>query len=96
MLEDILAGHRGIRSAVLYGSRATGAYRNGSDIDLTLHVDDSFSYNDLLRVKEAFNASDIPYMVDISDYRKISNENLKDHIQRAGKVLYRREGEPPG
>jgi len=32
----------GIEGVTLYGSRAKGTYRNGSDIDITLHTDGTF------------------------------------------------------
>jgi predicted nucleotidyltransferase len=86
----LLAKYPGIRSAVLYGSRAKGSYKNGSDIDLSLHTDDAFSHADLLRLMGDFDDSDLPYMVDILDYRKLENEGLKEHIRRVGKVLYER------
>ena len=35
-----LAHYPQVEKAVLYGSRATGTYRNGSDIDLALFGDD--------------------------------------------------------
>jgi predicted nucleotidyltransferase len=36
----VLARYPQVEKAVLYGSRATGNYRNGSDIDLALFGDD--------------------------------------------------------
>jgi len=35
-VQGILAKHPKISKAMLYGSRAKGTYRNGSDVDLTL------------------------------------------------------------
>jgi predicted nucleotidyltransferase len=35
-LQSVLAHYREVEKAVLYGSRAKGTYRPGSDIDLTL------------------------------------------------------------
>ena len=32
--------------------------------------------------------SDKPYLVDVSIYDKLSNPDLKAHIDRVGKVLY--------
>ncbi|MDR0709989.1 MAG: nucleotidyltransferase domain-containing protein [Spirochaetaceae bacterium] len=89
-VKKLLSKYPGIRSAVLYGSRARGTYKNGSDIDLTLHTDDAFTHADLLRLANDFDDSDLPYMVDLSEYRKLQNENLKEHIRRVGKVLYER------
>jgi len=77
-----------IRQAVIYGSRAKGEYSKGSDIDLSLKTDGSFTHKDLLDITGDFDDSDIPYFVDVSIYEKLSNSSLKAHIDRVGKVLY--------
>jgi predicted nucleotidyltransferase len=92
-IRTILVKYSNIQSAILYGSRAKGNYKTGSDIDITLQVDDTFCYTDLLQVIGDFDDSDIPYMVDVSDYRKLQDENLRDHIMRVGKFLYKKESE---
>jgi len=87
-LNAIFRKYPGIKQAVLYGSRAKGKYRNGSDIDMTLKTESAFSRTDLLHIAGDFDDSDMPYFVDVSIYDKISNPDLKAHIDRVGKVLY--------
>jgi predicted nucleotidyltransferase len=87
-LNSIFRKYPGIRQVILYGSRAKGKYRNGSDIDLTLKTDDTFTRTSLLRLAGDFDDSDMPYYVDVSIYDKLSNPDLKAHIDRVGKVLY--------
>jgi predicted nucleotidyltransferase len=87
-LDSIFRKYPGIKQAVLYGSRAKGKYRIGSDIDLTIMADNTFTRTDLLRIAEDFDDSDMPYFVDVSIYDKLSNQDLKAHIDRVGKVLY--------
>jgi len=87
-LHSIFIKYSGIKQAVLYGSRAKGKFRAGSDIDLTLKTDNSFSRKNLLCIENDFDDSDLPYFVDISIYEKLSNPDLKAHIDRMGKVLY--------
>ena len=87
-LELIFRKYSGIRQVIIYGSRAKGNYRDGSDIDLSLKTDNSFTHTDLLRIANDLDDSDIPYFVDVSIYDKISNPDLKAHIDRVGKVLY--------
>ena len=84
----IFRNYPGVEYVVLYGSRAKGNYRTGSDIDISLKTDISFSFTDLLRIGNDLDDSDIPYFVDVSVYDKISNPDLKAHIDRVGKVLY--------
>ena len=87
-LNVIFGKYSGIKQAVLYGSRAKGKYRKGSDIDLSLKTESAFTRTDLLHISGDFDDSDIPYFVDVSIYDKLSNPELKAHIDRVGKVLY--------
>ena len=87
-LNLIFCKYIGIKEVVLYGSRAKGEYRKGSDIDMSLKTDKNFTRTDLLRIADDFDESDIPYFVDVSIYDQLSNAELKAHIDRVGKVLY--------
>jgi predicted nucleotidyltransferase len=88
-LDAIFSKYPGIKEAILYGSRAKGNCRRGSDIDLSLKTADTFKFTDLLHIAGDFDDSDMPYFVDVSIYERLSNPDLKDHINRVGKVLYR-------
>lgn len=90
-LNSIFYKYSGIIQVVLYGSRAKGNYRNGSDIDLSLKTSPAFTRTDLLHIAGDFDDSDMPYFVDVCIYEKISNPDLKAHIDRIGKVLYNGE-----
>jgi len=87
-LDSIFRKYTGIRQAILYGSRAKGKYRRGSDIDLSLKTGNEFTFTELLRIAGDFDDSDIPFFVDVSIYEKLSNPDLKAHIDRVGKVLF--------
>ena len=87
-LNTIFRKYSGIQKAILYGSRAKGNYRKGSDIDITLLTDNTFTRRDLLHITGDFDDSDMPYFVDVSIYDKLSNPDLKAHIDRVGKVIY--------
>ena len=91
-LDIIFRRYPGIRQAILYGSRAKGDYRSGSDIDLSLKTHDVFTRADLLHISGDFYDSDIPYFIDVSIYDELSNPDLKAHIDRVGKVLYSASG----
>ena len=41
---DVFANYPQVEEAVLYGSRARGDYKNGSDIDLTLRGGDALTH----------------------------------------------------
>jgi len=87
-INSIVQKYPGIKQVILYGSRAKMNFRKGSDIDLSLKTDNTFTHFDLLHIASDFDDSDMPYFVDVSVYSKISNPDLKAHIDRVGKVLY--------
>ena len=88
-LNSIFCKYPGIRQVILYGSRAKGNHREGSDIDISLKLEDEFDFTSLLRIAGELDDSDIPYLVDVSVYADLSNKDLKAHIDRVGKVLYK-------
>ena len=90
-LKVLFKKYPGIQKVILYGSRAMGNYKNGSDIDITLEVDDTFSYTDLSRLCGNFDDSDLPYFVDCSIYKNLENQDLKEHINRVGQVIYTKD-----
>ena len=87
-INQVLAQYPNIEQAVLYGSRAKGNYRRGSDIDLALFGD--LSYNQLLHLETAIDDLLLPYKVDLSLHTQIDNPDLLAHIQRVGTVFYQR------
>lgn len=85
----ILACHPGVERAIVYGSRAKGTFRTGSDIDLTL-VGARLSHVDLLRLMREFDESSIPYRVDLSLLESIQDSAVRSHIERWGQVFFQR------
>ncbi|MBN8587362.1 MAG: restriction endonuclease subunit S [Rhodothermia bacterium] len=75
-----------IEQVILYGSRAKGNYKNGSDIDLTIVGD--LDYNSLLKLENQLDDLLLPYKMDLSLKHKITNPDLLNHIERVGKVFY--------
>ncbi len=78
-----------IEEALLYGSRAKGNYRPGSDIDLTLKGE-HLTYQDLLDIELALDDLLLPYKIDLSLHRHLDNPALIEHIDRVGKQFYSR------
>ncbi|OYQ39584.1 hypothetical protein CHU92_04625 [Flavobacterium cyanobacteriorum] len=84
----ILSSCESIEEVIIYGSRAKGNYREGSDIDITLLGD--VSEKDFSKLYNDLEDSYIPYLFDISIYDKLNSESLKDHIKRVGKTFYKK------
>jgi predicted nucleotidyltransferase len=66
---------------LIHGSRAMGACRPGSDIDLTLKGR-QLQWNDLQSIELEIDKLLLPYKVDLSLYEQIDNKELIDHIDR--------------
>lgn len=88
-LHAILASCPAVEKAVIYGSRAKGNYKPGSDIDLTL-IGPALTQDMLAQLAGQFEESAIPYQVDLSIQDSIDNPSLLEHIARVGQVLYTR------
>ena len=86
-IQSVFAQYGNIEKAILYGSRAKGNYRTGSDIDLTL-VGENLDLATLFKIENELDDLLLPYKIDLSIYHKIENKDLTDHIIRVGVVFY--------
>ena len=89
-INQIFKKYPAITKVIIYGSRAMGTYKNGSDIDLTI-IDYQLKDQDYTQLFVDLDDLFIPYTFDLSLYREIDNEDLKAHIQRVGQVFYERD-----
>jgi len=76
-----------VEKAVLYGSRAKGNYRNGSDIDLTLFGGADLTLNVLYEIMGEIDDLLLPYTIDLSIFNHINDGDVIEHIQRAGVIF---------
>ncbi len=83
-----------VQKAVLYGSRAKGNYRNGSDIDLTL-FGEQLDHSVMTSIDNELDDLLLPYHIDLSVFDQLTHPELIDHIRRVGKVLYERTPASP-
>ena len=90
MIKEILSRNvADIDKVSLYGSRATGEYKDNSDIDLVLYGDIDEAKAD--RLWTCFSESLLPYKVDIYIYRHINYPPLKHRIDQQGQILFTKE-----
>ncbi|MCF8303943.1 MAG: nucleotidyltransferase domain-containing protein [Bacteroidales bacterium] len=91
LIIETIAAEANIRKAILYGSRALGNAKKGSDIDIaiqTFNADHTLSN----KISTTLNQElPIPYYVDVIDYDSIENKALKKHIDQYGKVFYEKK-----
>lgn len=86
----VLATFPQVEQAILYGSRAKGNFKNGSDIDLCL-VGPSLTLPVLLNIDNALDDLLLPYKIDLSLHHHLDNAELRAHIARVGVGFYRKD-----
>lgn len=89
----VLARYPQVEQAVLYGSRAKGNFKRGSDIDLTLHGGASLTLNVLYKIMDDLDELLLPYTIDLSLFDSIDDPAMIAHIQRVGIPLCSRDSQ---
>lgn len=88
LILDALKKFAEIDKAIIFGSRAMGNYKKGSDIDFAIFGNE-ITTNTVTRLSALINQElPIPYFVDVINYNTISNVKLKEHIEKEGIVFY--------
>ena len=95
-LLELIRSHPQVQNVVLYGSRALGRQRAGSDIDLCLEAP-SMELGELLELEAELDDLLLPWNIDLQLRHLIAHEGLLSHIERAGQLLWERtpNGKPP-
>ncbi len=84
---DIFKQYEEIEAVILYGSRAKGNFKPGSDIDLTL-IGKGLNMAVLNKISLELDDLLLPFSFDLSLYHHIKQPDLMDHIRRVGKVFF--------
>lgn len=87
-LSGVFERYPQIMRVILYGSRAKGNFKPGSDIDITL--DAQMDSRTLGKLVTELDDLLLPYQIDVSLYHQLQNLELKSHIDRVGQVLFER------
>ncbi len=85
----ILESDEKIQDVILFGSRAKGCFRDGSDIDLALKGN-NLILDDLLTISTMLDDLFLPYKFDLVIFERILEPKLKEHIDRVGILLFSR------
>jgi uncharacterized protein len=76
-----------VKKVLLFGSRAMGNFKRGSDVDITLKG--NIDHSTLSEIRNALGEeSKMPYFFDVLVYNEIEKEELRKHIDTYGVMLY--------
>lgn len=87
-IRAILAQHPAVETALVFGSRAKGNYKRGSDVDLALR---GVELTERIAAQIAYYLNEetiMPYHFDVLAYSHIANPALRAHIDRVGREIY--------
>jgi uncharacterized protein len=84
----VFANYSQIEKAILYGSRAKGNYKTGSDIDLTLCGGAELNLSVLYKIMDEVDELFLPYTIDLSIFMQINDPEVIEHIRRVGVIFY--------
>lgn len=91
----VLRRYPQVERAILYGSRAKGTYKNGSDIDLTLRGSAGLTLNVLYNILDDLDELLLPYTIDLSIFDNIDDPDVIEHIQRVAVAFYEKDEAVP-
>lgn len=87
MIHQVFYRHPEIENVLIYGSRAKGNFRPGSDIDLTFQGKD-ITHSMLNKISLELDDLLLPYTFDLSLYDQITDPSLLEHIKEVGLIFY--------
>jgi len=90
-VQEVLARFPQVERAVLFGSRAKGVQKPGSDIDLALSGP-RLDWRVLGRIEDALDDLLLPYDFSLLHHHERTDPEVAGHIARVGFPFYHREG----
>ena len=90
IIYSILDSVEHLDEVIIFGSRAKGNYRPGSDIDLALRGE-KLNHDDLSNLYGKFDDSLLPYTFDLLIFNNKLDKDIKEHIERVGKIFYKKQ-----
>jgi predicted nucleotidyltransferase len=85
-LKSVFQSFPEIEKAFIFGSRAEGTFREGSDIDIALKG--SLNFRLMLRISRKLDELNLPYKIDLVDIDRVTEQALVQHIENVGVEIY--------
>lgn len=79
-----------IEKAAIFGSRAMGNYKNGSDVDLVIYGS-KVTVETINKLSIILNEEvPLPYYFDVVNYESLDNQQMKIHLDTYARIFYTR------
>jgi predicted nucleotidyltransferase len=88
-VSQVLSEFPAVEKAVLFGSRAKGTHKVGSDIDLAL-IGPELDWQTIGGIHLAFDDSELPYRFSLVHWNGNTDPDVAAHILRVGIPVYER------
>ncbi|MEI6466518.1 MAG: nucleotidyltransferase domain-containing protein [Verrucomicrobiota bacterium] len=89
-IAGVLAHFPEVERAVLFGSRAKGTHKPGSDIDLSL-VGEALDWRTVGKIYDALDDLLLPYRFSLMLFDRSIDPDVAAHIDRVGIPVFQRE-----
>lgn len=90
LINGVLTQFSEVERAVLFGSRAKGTHKPGSDIDLAL-TGETLDWRIIGRIYDELDDLFLPYSFSLIQLNGDTDTDVAAHIERVGITLYKRE-----
>ncbi|ACM59878.1 putative nucleotidyltransferase [Caldicellulosiruptor bescii] len=87
---EIFKKYKQVKKACIFGSRARGDYRRGSDIDICIWLEEE-SENPIYKIQNELEEVNTILLFDVVAFNSITKESLKESIIKEGVIIYERE-----
>lgn len=89
-IEGILKEIPEIKEVRIFGSRAKGTFKPGSDVDLAV-INEGVNSKTRIHLSVEFDESSLPFKVDLIYLPDLKDKDLIEHIERVGAPFYKNE-----
>ncbi|MDP2189298.1 MAG: nucleotidyltransferase domain-containing protein [Sphingobacteriaceae bacterium] len=86
-VQGVFSNFPEVKLVYVYGSRAKGNFKSGSDIDLAI-LEPATDLRLRSKLQSLFDDSHLPMRVDLVDFQSLESDSLKSHIMRVGRCIY--------
>ena len=88
---SVLNGHPEVEEACIFGSRAIGNFKRGSDVDIAFKGEE-LNFEITTHISYLLNEeTSMPYKFDVLNYHTINSTDLSGHIDKVGIGFFTRQ-----